>query len=258
MSTNLIVKEQFNKQAAKFDDWHITRDEKILQALYNFFGLETHDNLLDFACGTGAFAIYAAQRIKSVQGVDISDGMIEIANQHAWQRSLNNINFLCCDVENVPFASNSYECVSSKSAFHHMKNNKLVFQEMKRCCKENGRICLEDIILYDDKKLDRFFENMEFEIDKSHNLSLSKLEIVNLYKQNDIKILRVFESISELDFNNYVNHAVQTEAAKTRINDLLELGLQDRQISKVFIKKDNTLYWQRKVFTIVGHKITNA
>ena len=254
MSNSLLVKEQFNIQAANFDDWHVTQDERILQSIYNFFGLGVNDNLLEFACGTGAFAIYAAQRIKSVQGVDISEGMIEIAVKNAKQRSLDNIRFLCCDVENVPFENDSYECVSSKSAFHHMKNNKLVFKEMKRCCKEKGKICIEDIILYDDKKLDDFFENMELKIDKSHYVSLSKLEIINLFKQNNINIFRIFESISELNFFDYVNHAVQTAEGRMKVNDLLEKGLKDSSISKCFITRDNTLYWKRKVLTIVGHK----
>ena len=254
MSNGLVVKEQFNIQANNFDHWNVTQDERILQSIYNFFGIGANDNLLDFACGTGAFAIYAAKRIKSVQGVDISEGMIEIAVKHAKQQKLDNINFLCCDVENVPFESESYECVSSKSAFHHMKNNKLVFKEMKRCCKEQGRICIEDVILYDDKKLDDFFENMEIRIDKSHHVSLSKLEIVNLFKQNDIKIFRVFESISELDFIDYVNHAVQTPEDRLRINEFLKEGLQDSSISKCFITRNNTLYWKRKVLSIVGQK----
>lgn len=254
VTNSLVVKAQFDKQANNFDEWSITRDQKILGSLYDFFGINVDDRLLDFACGTGAFAIYAAQRAKSVWGVDISEGMIEIAIQSAKQNKLNNINFLCCNVEKVPFESESFEYVSSKSAFHHMKNYKIVFQEMKRCCKTEGRVCIEDIIAYDNKDLDDFFEELEYQIDKSHHLSLSKPEIINLYKQNDMRIFRIFESISELNFFDYVNHAVQTESARRKISDLLTVGLKDDQISKWFVSKNDTLFWKRKVLTIVGKK----
>lgn len=254
MTGSLIVKEQFNKQATNFNDWSVTQDERIHRSLYNFFGIEAGDRLIDFACGTGAFDIYLAQRARAVYGVDISEGMIEIAVKSAELYNLNNIEFVCCDVERVPFESSGYECVISKSAFHHMNNYGTVFKEMKRCCKEQGRVCIEDIISYDDKKLDDFFEEFECEVDISHNLSLSKLEIVNLYRQNDVRVIRLFESIFELNLNDYIKHAVQTERARERINGMLNMGLMDSEISQCFVTRNETLYWKRKVLTIVGQK----
>lgn len=254
MSENLTVKEQFNKQSTNFSNWPITQDQRILGSLFNFCDIKPGDRLLDVACGTGAFAVYAAQRIKAVQGVDISEGMIKIAVESAKQRNLKNIRFLCSDVEQVPFESDYFQCVISKSAFHHMKNYKIVFQEMKRCCQKQGRICIEDIVSYDDKKLDDFFAQLEFEIDHSHHLSLSKLEIINLYKQNHVKIIRLFESIPQLNFFDYMNHAVQTENARQKINQLLKAGLKDNQIAKWFVTRNDTLFWKRKVITIVGEK----
>jgi ubiquinone/menaquinone biosynthesis C-methylase UbiE len=254
MAENMKVKEQFNKQATNFNDWPVTQDERILASLFNVFGIKADDSLLDFACGTGALAIYAAQRAKSVQGVDISEKMIEIAIESAQQRGLKNVKFLCNNVENVPFESESFDCVVSKSAFHHMMNYQSVFQEMKRCCKKQGRIGIEDIISYGDDKLDGFFEEIELLIDDSHHLTLSKSEVVNLYKQNEIEIFRIFESTSELNFFDYVKHAVQTGTAKEKISKLLESGLNDNQISPWFVEKDDILFWKRKILTIVGRK----
>jgi ubiquinone/menaquinone biosynthesis C-methylase UbiE len=144
--------------------------------------------------------------------------------------------------------------VLSKSALHHMKNYETVFKEMIRCCQKGGKICIEDIVAYDDKKLDDFFEELEKEIDLSHHLSLSKRAIFNLYKQNNIKVLRLFESTAELDLKDYINHAVQSKNNKQKINQLLEAGLKDKNISPYFIKKEKRLYWKRKVFTIIGQK----
>jgi len=254
MTQNMNVKKQFNMQATNFDNWSVTNNEEILRALYNFFGIEPEDQLLDFACGTGAFSVYAAQKTKAVQGVDIFEKMIEIAVANAKQYELTNIKFLCCDVEKVPFTDESFDSVISKSAYHHMKNNQSVFNEMKRCCKRQGRIGIEDIISYDDQKLDEFFEELELEIDPSHHLTLSKAEVVNLFKENDVKVFRIFESVSDLNFFDYVNHAVQSEKAKQRINDLLEVGLKDSEISRWLFIKDGVTIWKRKVITIVGRK----
>jgi ubiquinone/menaquinone biosynthesis C-methylase UbiE len=254
MRKNQIVKDQFNKQAQNFNHWDITQNEKIHQSLFIFCGLQPGDVLLDAACGTGAFAIFAAKKIKTVKGVDISENMIEIARQQAKKSGLKNIEFTCHDVENIPCGNETFPVVLSKSALHHMKNYETVFKEMIRCCQKGGRICIEDIIVYDDKKLDDFFEALEVEVDRSHNHSLSKHTIFNLYKQHYIKVLRLFESTVELDVDDYVNHAVQSKNSKQKINQLLQAGLIDKNISPYFIKKEKRLYWKRKVFTIIGQK----
>lgn len=254
MRKNQVVKDQFNKQAQNFNQWSITKNEKIHRALFIYCGIQPADVLLDTACGTGVFAIFAAKKIKAVKGVDISENMIEIAKKQAKKSGLKNIEFICGDVENLPCADETFTIVLSKSAFHHMKNYEMVFKEMIRCCQKGGKICIEDIISYENKKLDDFFETLEIGIDRSHNRSLSKRIIFNLYKQNNIKVLRLFESTAELDFKDYINHAVQSKNSKQKINQLLEAGLKDKNISPYFIKKEKMLYWKRKVFTIVGQK----
>lgn len=254
METNVLVKNQFNKQARNFSDWSITRDLNLLKALFDFCGLKPGDNLLDTACGTGAFAVFSAKKIKEVKGVDISDRMIAIARKRAAESNLENIRFTCHDVEGIPFDNNLFSVVVSRSAFHHMKNYPGVFGEMLRCCKEEGRICIEDIVLYENRKLDDFFEKLEITIDASHQASLSKKDIFNLYKQNQVKVLRLFASESKLHFDDYVNHAVQPDNGKQKIRELMRLGLEDKDISRCFVMENETLFWKRKVFTIVGQK----
>ena len=83
MDKNRMVKVQFNRQAQNFSDWSVTQNPRILQYLFDFSKMVQEDNLLDVACGTGAFSIFSGMRIKSVYGVDVSDGMIEIAKKQA-------------------------------------------------------------------------------------------------------------------------------------------------------------------------------
>lgn len=252
--SNLKVKEQFDRQALRFDAWPVTRNEKILGSLYNFFGIEENDRLLDVACGTGAFALYAAQRTRQVRGVDISQGMVEVALEAAKKQGADNLKFVRCDVEALPFLDGSFDSVVSKSAFHHMKNSGTVFQEMQRCCAPGGRVCLEDIVLYGDAKVDDFFEQLEIEIDGCHHRSLSRGGIIDLYRGNGVKVTQLFESVSELGFFDYIDHAFQDEAARQRIATMVEAGMQDAEIARCFSLKGGTLYWKRKVLTITGCK----
>jgi ubiquinone/menaquinone biosynthesis C-methylase UbiE len=252
--SNLKVKEQFDRQALRFDAWPVTRNEKILGSLYNFFGIEESDRLLDVACGTGAFALYAAGKTRQVRGVDISEGMVKVAEEAAKEQGADNLKFVRCDVETLPFLDGCFDSVVSKSAFHHMKNFGTVFQEMQRCCAPGGRICLEDIVLYGDAKVDDFFERLEIEIDGCHHRSLSRSGIIDLYRGNGVEVTRLFESVSELGFLDYIEHAFQDETAQQRIATMVEDGMQDADIAHCFSIKDGILYWKRKVLTITGRK----
>lgn len=254
MAESWNVRDQFNKQANQFDNWKMTQDEKTHQFLLEFYDIGAADELLDFACGTGAFAIFAARRAKAVCGVDISDRMIEVATTNARERQVENIQFICSNVEKVAFESEQFSCVSSKAAYHHMKNYPAVFQEMKRYCQNQGRICIQDIVAYDDSKLDEFFERVELLIDSCHHRTLSKQEIVDLYKQNNVEVFRALVSVSTLNFYDYVSHAVQAEKAKAAIDDLVRIGLNDPLISQWLFIKNDTLFWKRKVLTIAGYK----
>ncbi|WP_438432122.1 class I SAM-dependent methyltransferase [Gorillibacterium sp. sgz500922] len=254
MAESWNVREQFNKQAIKFDNWTMTQNETNHQFLAEFYGLGSDDELLDLACGTGAFAIYAARRTKAVWGVDISEKMIEVATANARERQVENIAFFCSNVEKVPFENERFSCVSSKAAYHHMKNYQAVFQEMKHYCQAQGRICIQDIIAYDDAKLDDFFERLELVIDPCHHRTLSKQEFVDLYKHNNVEVHRALVSVSPMHFYDYVNHAVQTEEAKAAIEEMVRAGLDDPLISQWLYMKDDTLFWKRKVLTIAGYK----
>ena len=57
-----IVKKQFDKQALNFSNWSVTKNIEYQKAYFDFCEISEQDNLLDFACGTGEFAIFAAPK----------------------------------------------------------------------------------------------------------------------------------------------------------------------------------------------------
>jgi tRNA/tmRNA/rRNA uracil-C5-methylase (TrmA/RlmC/RlmD family) len=98
MDSKDIVKRQFDAQAQSFRSWSVTRNEEYMQAYFEFIGLQKEDELLDVACGTGEFSIFCAGRIRGVHSIDISEGMIELAQKQARASGLTNLTFKCHDV----------------------------------------------------------------------------------------------------------------------------------------------------------------
>lgn len=113
---------------------------------------------------------------------------------------------------------------------------------MIRCCKNGGRISIQDIVAYDDERVNRFFEDFESAMDISHHKTLSKGCITHLYARNNIEITNTLDVEIELNVPEYLGHAHQSEASRTRIVDLLQEGLKEPDISSTFIAYNGVLF----------------
>ena len=249
-----IVKRQFDRQAQNFSNWSVTKNIEYQKAYFDFCEISSQDTLLDCACGTGEYAIFAAPKMKYVDGVDISKGMIEIAQKQADKENVNNISFLCHPVEQTPFEDESFTIVICRSAFHHFEEYDEIFNEMTRCCQNDGRISIQDIVAYSDERVDSFFEEFEKAVDVSHHKTLTKEYIKSLFDQRHIKKKNTFEIEIELHVQEYLGHAQQSAENKRRISKLLEIGLNDPALSKYFIIRGRDLFFKREVFLTLGEK----
>lgn len=178
---NQVIKDQFNKQAVKFANWSVGKNVEYLKAYFEFCGIQEDDNVLDVACGPGEFTIFIAKNRVEARGVDISNKEIELANELGKKLGLNNVDFDCSDVEHLPYSDNTYSTVICKSAFHHFVHPYKVFKEMIRCCNKNGKLSIQDIVAYEDKYVNDYFEAFDTLVDISHNKTLSIAEINEIY-----------------------------------------------------------------------------
>jgi SAM-dependent methyltransferase len=250
MDRKEIVKRQFDAQAKSFSNWSVTRNEEYMQAYFEFIGLDRGDTLLDVACGTGEFSVFCARRIKGVHGIDISEGMIDLARKQAHANGLTNLTFECHDVEHIPRADSSFRSHNagrvSPEGIHGVR-------EMPRC-QARWAAGVQDAIAFE-LKVNSFFEALEREVDVSHNATLHRQEFIDLFDRKQVEVIRSFVVEVELNFREYLSHAVQSESSLGKIRDLLEGGLQDRDISRfLYIKEDNELVIKRAVFLILGQE----
>jgi ubiquinone/menaquinone biosynthesis C-methylase UbiE len=249
-----IIRRQFNRQAEKFSSWSVTKNNEYAGYYYNFCGMTPEDRLLDVSCGSGEFCIFCAPNITHATGVDLSDNMIALAKKQSRASRIPNTTFQSGDAVNLPNKSGMYSVVVSKSAFHHYSEYHTIFKEMKRCCCQQGRISIQDIIAYDDKGVNDFFESFERLVDASHRATCSKSFILDLYKLNHVKILSTMAVEIDLNLNDYLSHAVRGNKDTLLLTDLIDKGLNDDVIKTYFYYKDNVLFFKRNVFLILGQK----
>lgn len=96
--------------------------------------------ILDVGCGTGKYVkIFKGKFF----GIDLNPEYIEYAKEHYSQG-----NFSVGDATDLEFSDNTFDFVFCNSILHHLSDEKVekTIIEMKRVCKENGRILIIDAV----------------------------------------------------------------------------------------------------------------
>lgn len=105
--------------------------------------------VLDVASGTGESACYLAENLGArVVGIDISDYMIERAEEKAKQRNLG-LEFKKGDAHQLPFGDNTFDAVISECTTCVLNKEKAI-REMVRVVIKDGYVGIHDICWKED------------------------------------------------------------------------------------------------------------
>lgn len=105
-------------------------------------------NVLDVATGTGDFAILAAKRLKpkSITGIDISDGMMNIGREKVETLGLGKlVNFKKENCENLSFGDNTFDAITVAFGIRNFQNLDKGLNEMCRVLKKGGQISILEL-----------------------------------------------------------------------------------------------------------------
>lgn len=100
-------------------------------------------NLLDVATGTGDFAFEAIKKLRpeKVVGVDISEGMLEVAKKKISERNLNAIfSVQVGDSEGLHFADNTFDAITVAFGVRNFEHLEKGLADMYRVLKPGGKI----------------------------------------------------------------------------------------------------------------------
>ena len=101
-----------------------------------------NDLVLDIASGTGEPGLTIASKLNGGKVVitDLSEDMLSIANEHAKNRGIENIETRACDVSELPFADNTFDSISCRFGFMFFPDMMMAAKEMVRVLKPGGRL----------------------------------------------------------------------------------------------------------------------
>jgi 2-polyprenyl-3-methyl-5-hydroxy-6-metoxy-1,4-benzoquinol methylase len=107
-----------------------------IRTIVNFMEIDGSDAVLEAGCGEGYIFSRLPWSIRRV-GVDLSLTALEIA------ASRNpDIEWIRCDVQRMPFESNTFDKVCCSEVIEHVLNPEAVIEELHRVVKPTGRVVI--------------------------------------------------------------------------------------------------------------------
>lgn len=136
----------YNQVAQSFDRLVTQLSAPVAARLVALAGLTSDNHVLDVGSGTGIVALRAAATMGpsgKVVGIDLSDGMLEVARQNARGQGLaDHVEFRKMDAESLDCQAGSFDAVVSLFALRHFPHPETALQEMYRVLRPGGRLVL--------------------------------------------------------------------------------------------------------------------
>jgi ubiquinone/menaquinone biosynthesis C-methylase UbiE len=103
--------------------------------------------VLDLGCGTGAVTLLLASRGVTVDAIDHSPEMIDVAKHKAAQAGVaERVAFHVGDIGELPFEDAHFDGATCQRVLHHVSDPAAVLSEVDRVLKSGGFLYLSDTI----------------------------------------------------------------------------------------------------------------
>lgn len=145
-----LVGEVFDSVAGKYDLMNDVMSFGIHRLWKQFTiaqtGVRAGQQVLDIAGGTGDLAIELAQRV-GMQGsvilADINGSMLGVGRERLADRGVaGNVEFVQANAERLPFADNSFDCITIAFGLRNVTNQAAALASMYRALKPGGRLLI--------------------------------------------------------------------------------------------------------------------
>lgn len=147
MTEKTAARKDFNKEAAEWDanPGRVKLASDVAAAIIREVNLSRELDVLDFGCGTGLLTLKLQPFVKSITGVDSSQGMLGRLQQKIESQTLNNVHTQFVDFEKGQGARGSYHLIVSSMTLHHVPDTLGLFREWFTLLHPQGQVCFADL-----------------------------------------------------------------------------------------------------------------
>jgi ubiquinone/menaquinone biosynthesis C-methylase UbiE len=150
-------KRNFDAEAASWDE-HPARVKlagDIARAIEERHIVTSDMDALDFGCGTGLLTLRLQPSVRSITGVDSSQGMLDVLQAKIGRLKLDNVRTQWVDLDRGDRLEGRYNLVASSMTLHHIRDTRSLFERFHSVLTPGGFLCVADL----DSEGGRFHED---------------------------------------------------------------------------------------------------
>ncbi len=231
------------------------RDRARLQRLVGAVSPAKSASVLDIATGPGYVALAFAEVCREVIGVDLTPGMLELAETHRRQRKLSNASFQSAVAEKLPFPARRFDVVVSRLALHHFRAPARVITEAVRVCRPGGTIAIEDLVASEHPRRAAYQDHIEKLRDPSHTKTLSATGLKRLLARAGLEIQSLSSSELLQDAERWLSTSSTPEPVARKVRALLMQDEKHDLSGLCPFHSDGRLQFRHNTLTVVARKI---
>ena len=126
----------------RFDPFILNKNPRLRELYDGLFGSLLNDipcnKLLDIGCGTGIYFDVLANYADHIEAIDLSNEMIQVAQEYCKQNSLTNIHPRAGTAEFLEYEDASFDVVIGLDVLHHIIDLEKALAEIYRVLKSGG------------------------------------------------------------------------------------------------------------------------
>ncbi len=144
---NAENRKDFDKEAAQWDanPGRVKLASDVAAAMIKEINLTTDMEVVDFGCGTGLLTLKFQPFVKTITGVDNSQGMLSMLQNKIKEQGLGNVHTQHVDFEKGGRVAGVYDLIVSSMVAHHVPDTAALFKEWFNLLRPNGQICFADL-----------------------------------------------------------------------------------------------------------------
>lgn len=136
----------WDKAARLYDLFEIVYNGKVYKGLAMKVAesIESSDDVLECACGTGMISRHIAPKCHSLIATDVSEGMMKQARKHCGK--FQNVTIQKADIMALEWCEETFDKVVAGNVIHLLDDPHGALAELLRVCKKGGKVIIPTYI----------------------------------------------------------------------------------------------------------------